>query len=685
MQELFDPKSVAVIGASPKEGKVGNTILKNLLQGFEGDIYPINPSHDKIMDLNCYPSIQDAPPADLAIIAIPSEAVVDAVKQCGKKGTKNMVVISAGFKETGKEGAMLERKLVRAAERYDVNLVGPNCLGIINTHRGLNATFSRISPPEGDIAFLSQSGAFILAIIDWAISQNIGFSKVVSLGNEALLDESDFIEMLAEDEQTKVIIVYLEGIKNGTKFIKVARKVAKKKPIIVMKSGKTDAGARAASSHTGSIAGSYTAFQAAFQQSRVVQANSIEEIFDYSRVLSSIQDFRGKVGIVTNSGGPGVMAADAIDDFDLELASFGKDTLKKLIEVLPSEASIYNPVDILGDADAHRFGEAVHAVAQDEGVNGIITILTPTAQIDFDKAAGYLLDVSKPVLTCFMGGESILPAIKKLKKAGIVNFMDPGRALRAFSAVKNYDTAKREVRSRPPKLEVDKSRVRRILHGVDRSKVVGTEAFEILQAYGINTIPYGMARTASEAVEIADSIGYPVVMKVVSPDIIHKSDVGCVKVNIEREGVKKAFFDIIMRAENIGNARIDGVLIQEMVKEGREIIVGIKRDPQFGPLLMFGMGGIYVEIFEDVTFRIAPINRSDAEEMVKGIKAYPVLKGVRGGEHSDVESLIDVLLKVSRLSVDFPDIMEMDINPIKVFEKGYYAIDFKIIKGVEEE
>ncbi|MFO7967625.1 MAG: acetate--CoA ligase family protein [Archaeoglobaceae archaeon] len=685
MQELFDPRSVAVIGASPKEGKVGNTILKNLVQGFEGDLYPINPSYDKILELKCYPSIQDAPPTDLAVIVIPAEGVVDAVKQCGKKGTKNVVVISAGFKETGKEGAMLESKLLRISERYGINLVGPNCLGIINTHLNLNATFSRLTPPRGDIAFLSQSGAFILAIIDWAISQNIGFSKIVSLGNEAVLDESDFIERLAEDEQTKVIIVYLEGIKNGSRFIRVARKVAKRKPIIVMKSGKTDAGARAASSHTGSIAGSYTAFQAAFQQSRVVQANSIEEIFDYSRVLSSIQDFQGKVGIITNSGGPGVMAADAIDDFDLELANFNKETLKKLRETLPSEASIYNPVDILGDADAHRFGETVHAVAQDDGVNGIITILTPTAQIDFDKAADYLLDISKPVLTCFMGGESILPAVKKLRDAGMVNFLDPWRALRAFSAVKNYDMAKREVRSKPPKLKVDKSRVRKILHGVDRSKVVGTEAFETLEAYGINTIPYGMARTASEAVEIADSIGYPVVMKVVSPDIIHKSDVGCVKVNIERDGVKKAFFDIIMRAENIGNARIDGVLIQEMVKEGREIIVGIKRDPQFGPLLMFGMGGIYVEIFEDVTFRIAPINQSDAEEMVKGIKAYPVLRGVRGGEHSDIDSLVDVLLKVSRLSVDFPDIMEMDINPIKVFEKGYYAIDFKIIKSIEEE
>ncbi|MFW6128306.1 MAG: acetate--CoA ligase alpha subunit, partial [Halobacteriota archaeon] len=683
--ELFDPKSVAVIGASPKEGKVGNFILQNLAQGFQGEIYPINPSYDKIMELKCYPSIQDAPQADLAVIAIPAEGVTDAVKQCGKKGTRNVVVISAGFKETGKEGSMLERELVRTAEKYGINLVGPNCLGIINTHLNLNATFSRTTPPRGDIAFLSQSGAFILAIIDWAISQDIGFSKVVSLGNEAVLDESDFIDYLEADNQTKVIIVYLEGIKNGSRFIEVARKVAKKKPIIVMKSGKTDAGARAASSHTGSIAGSYTAFQAAFQQSKVVQADSIEEIFDYSLVLSSIQEFEGKVGIITNSGGPGVMAADAIDDYDLELASFHKNTIEGLREALPPEASIYNPVDILGDADAHRFGEAIRLVERDDGVDGIITILTPTAQVDFEKAVDYILDVSKPVLTCFMGGESVIPATRKLKDAGIVNFLDPGRALRAFSAVNVYDRAKKEVRLQPPELSVDKTGARKILQSVDRSKIVGSEAFDVLQAYGITTVPQEMARTAREAQEMADRIGYPVVMKVVSPDIIHKSDVGCVKVNVDSDSVKKSFFDIIMRAENIGNARIDGVMIQKMIEDGQEIIVGVKRDPQFGPLMMFGMGGIYVEIFRDVSFRIAPINKNDAQEMIKSIKAYPVLRGVRGGEHSDIDSLTDVLLRVSRLSVDFPEIMEMDINPIKVFEKGYYAIDFKIIKGVEEE
>lgn len=426
-----------------KRVKWETTILKNLVQSFEGEIYPVNPTHGEILGVKCYPSILDAPQAELAIIAIPAEGVIDAVKQCGKKGTKNVVVISAGFKEAGREGAMLEKKLVGVAEKYGINLVGPNCLGIINTHLDLNATFSRTTPPRGDIAFLSQSGAFILATIDWAVSQGIGFSKIVSLGNEAVLDESDFIEKLAEDEQTKVIIVYLEGIKNGSRFIKVARKVSKHKPIIVMKSGKTNAGAKAASSHTGTIAGSYTAFQATFQQSKVIQANTIEELFDYSRVLSAVQDFKGKLAIITNSGGPGVMAADAIDDFDLELANFHKDTLKKLEEFLPAEASIYNPVDILGDADAQRFGETVRAVSEDEGVSGIVTILTPTAQIDFDKAANYLLEISKPVLTCFMEGESSQKAVKKLKGVGISNFLDPGRALRAFSAVKNYDEAKR--------------------------------------------------------------------------------------------------------------------------------------------------------------------------------------------------------------------------------------------------
>lgn len=682
MRGLFEPESVAVIGASPKEGKVGNTILKNIITGFKGRIYPVNPSYSEIFGLRCYPSILEVPEVDLAVIAVPAVSVIDVLRQCGKRGVKNVVVISAGFRETGRRGALLEAELSKICEQNEINLIGPNCLGIINTHLNLNASFSKKSPPKGEIAFLSQSGALIVSLIDWALAENIGFSKIVSLGNKAVLDESDLLDFLENDKKSRVIMLYIEGLDNGRAFIETARKVAKKKPIIVMKGGKTEAGAKAASSHTGSLAGSYTAFQAALQQSRVIQANSIEELFDYSLILSSIQKLDGRVSIVTNSGGPGVMAADAIDYYGLEAAKLRKETIQKLRELLPPEASFYNPVDVLGDADAIRFGKAVKIVAEDEDTGVIVAILTPTAQIDFDDAADFIIGSPKPVITCFMGGESVRSAVEKLREHGIVNFFDPIRAIRALSAVKSYEEAKRRKKQKIQVIRADKNSVRKIIDEVTRRriKIVGVDALRILEAYGIKTAPYGLARTADEAEEIAEKIGYPVAMKVVSPHIIHKSDVGCVKVNVGRDNVRKAFYEILMRAEEI-TTRIDGVLVQKMITDGKEVIVGMKRDPQFGPLLMFGLGGIYVEVFKDVSFRIAPISKEDAHEMIRDVKAYSILKGVRGEKSSDIDSLVDILLKVSQMSIDFPEILEMDINPVKVFEKGYYAVDFRIITG----
>ncbi|HID43846.1 MAG TPA: CoA-binding protein [Archaeoglobaceae archaeon] len=683
MHGLFEPESVAIVGATPKEGKVGNTILKNIIAGFKGRIYPVNPSYTEILGIKSYSSVLDIPEADLVVISVPANSVIEVLKQCGEKGIKNAVVISAGFRETGRRGALLEVELSRICREYGINLVGPNCLGIINTHLSLNASFSKKSPPTGEIGFLSQSGALIVSVIDWAIAKNIGFSKIVSLGNKAVLDESDILNFLEKDEKTRVIMLYIEGIEDGTKFITTARRVSKKKPIVVMKSGKTEAGAKAASSHTGSLAGSYTAFQAAFQQSRVIQANSVEELFDYSLVLSSIQKLEGRVSIVTNSGGPGVIAADAIDSYGLEAANFGENTIRKLRELLPPEASFYNPVDVLGDSDADRFGKAVKIVAEDEDTGVIVAILTPTAQIDFDRAADCILETPGNMVTCFMGEESVSGAVEKLKEHGIVNFFDPVRAIRALSAVKSYEEAKRKRKIEPQTFMVNREEVRRIIDEVKRRriKIVGVDALRILEAYGIRTAPYGLARTADEAVELAEKIGYPVAMKVVSPHIIHKSDVGCVKINVGGEDVRRAFFEILMRAEQIANARIDGVLIQKMVTDGKEVIVGMKRDPQFGPLLMFGLGGIYVEVFQDVSFRIAPISREDALEMVRSVKAYSILRGVRGEKSSDIESIIEILLRVSQMSIDFPEILEMDINPVKVFEKGYYAIDFRVITG----
>jgi len=672
LESMFYPKVVAVVGATPKEGKVGNILLKNL-KGFEGKVYAVNPKYKEVLGFECYPSVEDIPEqVDLVVIAVPANAVADVLESCGRKGVKNAVVITAGFKEAG--NYELERNIAEICRRYGINMVGPNCLGIINTSNGLNATFSGVMPPKGNMAFLSQSGAFILAVLDWAKANNVGFSKIVSLGNKAVLDEADFMSYLKEDDETEVILLYLEGVSDGRKFMEVAKEVAKVKPIVAVKSGKTEAGAKAASSHTGSLAGSFVAYRTAFRQCGVVEAESVEDLFDFSLILTRIRGMEGGMAIVTNSGGPGVIASDAVEMMGLKLAKFERETIDELRKILPPMANVYNPVDVLGDADADRFGRALEIVAKDPNVGGIIAILTPTAQIDFLKASEYVAKVEKPVVTCFMGGDSVKGAVEFLKEKGIVNFMDPVRAVRSLRSATLYDEMKGKLDRKVEEIEIEaKIELRK-----DR-KVLTAESFEILKAYGIPVPPYGIAKTAEEALKIADEIGYPVAMKIVSPDILHKTDVGCVKLNVGREDVKRVFYEIVKRAEDYLKAEVEGVMVQKMMPAGREVIVGMKRDPQFGPLIMFGMGGIYVEVFKDVAFRIAPISREDAYEMVREVKAYRILKGVRGERPSDIDAVVDVILRVSKLSLDFEDIVEMDLNPVFVYEKGCCVVDAKMV------
>ncbi len=679
LEGMFNPKVVAIIGATPKEGKVGNILLKNL-KNFKGKVYAVNPKYEEILGFKCYPNIESIPDdVDLAVIAVPAKAVPEVLESCGRKGVKNVVVITAGFKEAGNYA--LERRITEICRRYGINMVGPNCLGIINTHNNLNATFSKVMPPKGNIAFLSQSGAFILAVLDWAKSNNVGFSKIVSLGNKAVLDESDFMRFLAEDDKTDVIMLYLEGVSDGKKFMDVAKEVSKVKPIVAVKSGRTEAGAKAASSHTGSLAGSFVAYRTAFRQSGVVEAESIEDLFDYTLILRRIRSISGGIAIVTNSGGPGVIAADAVEEFGLNLAKFDKKTIDRLKSILPPIANVYNPVDVLGDADAERFGKALKIVEEDPNVGAIIAILTPTAQIDFVKASEFVASVDKPIVTCFMGGETVADAINLLKKHGIVNFLDPVKAVKSLNSVKKYELMKikleREVES--IEIDVDTDNARKIVEKYRDRRVLTDKSFDILKSYGIPVPPYGVARTAEEALEIADEIGYPVAMKIVSPDILHKTDVGCVKLNVDREKVIPTFYELVKRAEDYLKADVEGVMVQKMMPAGREVIVGMKRDPQFGALIMFGMGGIYVEVFKDVSFRIAPISKSDAYEMIKEVKSYKILKGVRGEKPSDIDSLVDVLLRISKLSLDFEEIVEMDLNPIFVYEKGCCVVDAKIV------
>ncbi|MEM1957143.1 MAG: acetate--CoA ligase family protein [Archaeoglobaceae archaeon] len=677
MRSFFYPNSIALVGASAKKGSVGNVILKNLKK-FGGKIYAINPNHTEIEGVECFPSVESLPEVvDLAIIATPARTVSEIVDECGRKGIKNVIVISAGFRETGSEGAVLEEKVAEIARKHGIRLLGPNCLGVINPEINLNATFSEIMPRKGKIAFLSQSGAFILAVILWAQKSKFGFSKIVSMGNKAVLSEADFLRFFATDEKTEAIMLYVEGIRNGKEFMEVARKVAKEKPIIVMKAGKTESGARAASSHTGSLAGSYEIYKTAFEQCGIVVAETVEELFDFSFALSRFRR-AGRVAIVTNSGGPGVMASDAVEINGLELANFKRETIEELRKILPPSANFYNPVDILGDADTERFVKALDAVEVDENVGSIVAILAPTAQIDYRKAVDRVLTSKKPIFCCFMGLDEFDE--ERLIESRIPNFFDPSRAVKVISAVERYSSF--EFRdSSILKFEIDKERADKFFEGV-KGKFVGVEGMKLLECYGIKVAPFDIAQNVEEALEIADRIGYPVVLKVVSPDIVHKSDIGALKLNVTRDKLETEFFEMLSKVERLlPNARIEGVMVQKMISGGREVILGMKKDPSFGNVLMFGLGGIYVEVFKDVSFKIAPLSKEDAYDMIKKIKSYPLLRGVRGEKGVDIDAIAETILRFSQLGMDYP-ILEMEINPLKVFEDGCVAIDFRMLLEV---
>ncbi|MEM4565411.1 MAG: acetate--CoA ligase family protein [Archaeoglobaceae archaeon] len=677
MRSFFYPNTIALVGASAKKGSVGNVILKNLKK-FGGKIYAINPNHTEIEGVECFPSVESLPEVvDLAIIATPARTVSEIVDECGRKGIKNVIVISAGFRETGSEGAVLEEKVAEIARKHGIRLLGPNCLGVINPEINLNATFSEIMPRKGKIAFLSQSGAFILAVILWAQKSKFGFSKIVSMGNKAVLSEADFLRFFATDEKTEAIMLYVEGIRNGKEFMEVARKVAKEKPTIVMKAGKTESGARAASSHTGSLAGSYEIYKTAFEQCGIVVAETVEELFDFSFALSRFRR-AGRVAIVTNSGGPGVMASDAVEINGLELANFKRETIEELRKILPPSANFYNPVDILGDADTERFVKALDAVEMDENVGSIVAILAPTAQIDYRKAVDRVLTSKKPIFCCFMGLDEFDE--ERLIESRIPNFFDPSRVVKVISAVERYSSF--EFRdSSILKFETDKERADKFFEGV-KGKFVGVEGMKLLECYGIKVAPFDIAQNVEEALEIADRIGYPVVLKVVSPDIVHKSDIGALKLNVTRDKLETEFFEMLSKVERLlPNARIEGVMVQKMITGGREVILGMKKDPSFGNVLMFGLGGIYVEVFKDVSFKIAPLSKEDAYDMIKKIKSYPLLRGVRGEKGVDIDAIAETILRFSQLGMDYP-ILEMEINPLKVFEDGCVAIDFRMLLEV---
>ncbi len=685
LKAFFSPRSVAVVGASAVPGKMGYILMDNIIRGgYQGKLYAINPKGGEILGHAAYPSIGDVPgEVDLAVIVIPAAAIPDTVDACGQKGVKALLIISAGFREAGPEGARRERDVVARAQKYGMRILGPNVLGLIDTISKLNATFATTMARPGDIAFFSQSGALGSAILDWSCEENLGFSHFVSLGNKADVNEIDLLQVWGDDPHSRVILAYLEGIADGTAFMKVARQVTRKRPVIAIKSGTTVAGTRAISSHTGSLAGSERAYEAAFSQTGIIRAQSVQELFDYAEVFSYQPMLRGnRIAIVTNAGGPGILATDALDRVGLDLARFAKETVEAMAPYLPETANLYNPVDVIGDARSDRYRAAMEAVLRDPGVDGVAVLLTPQAMTDVLDIARTVLEIAraydKPVVTSFIGGEVVEQAVQLFQQNRIPTYPFPERAIYAFGAMEQY----RRWLERPPQrlahFKVGSERVRQVFaraHNESRPNLGEVEAREVLEAYGLRVPRATLAHSPEEAVKLAGEIGYPVVMKIASPDILHKSDIGAVKVGLGKPGdVRDAYELIEYRAQRHNpDAEIWGVLVQQMIVGGKEVIIGMSRDPQFGPMLMFGLGGIYVEVMKDVVFRIAPIDRVEAREMVESIRSFPLLKGVRGEPPADVDAVVDTILRISQLVTDFPEIVEMDVNPLIVHEAGQGA------------
>lgn len=686
LEDLFNPSAIAVIGAAREEEKVGHIIFDNIRkQGYAGKLVPINPKAKQIHGVKCYPAVIDAPQAiDLAIIVTANKTVPAIVKQCADKTIQNVIIISAGFKETSLEGAILEKEVLKIAKKHKIRILGPNCLGIINTQKSLNASFAKKMPVKGGISFISQSGALGTSVLDWAVENNVGFSKFISLGNKSDLDETDFLSYLADDNDSTVIVLYLEAINDGFKFLKLAKQVTRTKPVVAIKAGRTEAGARAVSSHTGSLAGSKNAYIAAFNQAGIVQADTIEKLFDFATAFATQPSCKGdNIAILTNAGGPAIIASDNVGQNNLRLAGFKKKTIDTLQKGLPKAANVFNPVDVLGDALTDRYKFAAETIINDQNVNILAIILTPQAMTQVKETATLVNNLKKkylkPVIPIFIGGKEISLADNIFSEARVLNYRYPERGIAAAGAIAAYWKIKKRPKSTEPYFPVDKAFVKNIINATRSKNQVNIDflkANSILEQYGIKVAHSTMAISAANALDEAKKIGFPVALKISSPDILHKTDIGAVKLGLSSEkAVTNAYNEIMTNVKKyMPGAKIHGVIVQKMLKKGLEVIVGMSRDPQFGPLVLFGLGGIYVEILKDVSFSVAPLTRNDAKKMVTNIKSYPLLQGARGTPPIDIKSIEEVILRVSKLSVDFKDFVEMDINPLIVYPQKKGAI-----------
>ena len=684
LDSIFYPKAIAIVGASTTVGHVGNDIVKNLVhQGYKGKIFPVNPKATHLYKLKCYANILEIKSkVDLAIVVVPSGVVPAVLKEIAKKKVPGVIVISAGFKEVG--NVDLENQVRDICKKNNIALVGPNCLGVINPENKMNASFATIMPPTGNIAFISQSGALCTAILDYAQKLDIGFSKFVSVGNKALLSEADLFNYLAKDKKTKVVAMYVEQLTNAPALIAAARKLThgkNPKPVIAIKSGRTSAGASASASHTGALAGNDAAYEALFAQAGIIRVETVQELFDYLRVFTHNELPKGdNVAIITNAGGPGVLTTDTVILKGLKLAPISPATTAALKKHLPLYANFKNPIDVLGDARADRYEAAINILEKDKNVDSIIVILTPQSVTEFSKTAQAIVNAKKkskkPIVASFMGGHLVNLGVKILRSNGVSTFNFPESAASSLGALTDFKFIEKEKNnSKFVFKKIEKMAIHKIFEQAKARKQIffpEVDSLPILTHYGFPTLPAFTATTAEEAKEIVAKIGKKVAMKIVSPDILHKTDSGGVMLNVKPEDAAASFKEILKRVKkNLPTAKIEGVLITEMIKEkGVEMILGAIKDNSLGHTIMVGLGGVYVEVFKDVAFGLAPLTHDDARKMLSKLKSKSILDGARGQTVMDSDALIDCVGRLSQLLVDFPNIKELDINPLLVLPKG---------------
>jgi acetyltransferase len=698
INRIFHPQSIAVLGANKVKGTVPADILINILKAeFKGVLYPVNPKENHISSIKTYKYVIDInDPVDLAVIVYPSSVMHMALEQCGQKGIKSAIIISAGFKEVGGQGIEREEQIKEIAKKYGISFIGPNCLGVINTDPSvrLDASFARKMPEEGNIAFISQSGALCTAVLDYAQAKHIGFSKFVSIGNKADISEIDLLYYLKDDPKTKVILMYLEEIGDGPGLMNAARTVIEQaeKPILAIKSGRTSAGASAAASHTGSLAGSDEICDAAFKQSGIIRCDDIEEMFNKA-IAFTYQPLpkSNRISIVTNAGGPGVLTTDAAIKCGLELPKFSTETTSILKKSLPKTANINNPVDVIGDARADRYSVAVSSILKDPNVDGVFVILTPQSMTEIESIATEISHLAsqfdKPIYTSFMGEADVAAGIDILQRNKIPHYILPESMPISFATTYKFKKMLEEIRDPVESFnDVNKEAAHSILNKAikeGKKYLPEEEAAKVLEAYNFPMLKSGLAKSELEAIELSEALGYPVVMKIMSDNIIHKFDVGGVILDIKsKKEAAESYKKIIENVnKNIPDANIKGVFVRRMIPPGEEVILGLKRDVTFGPVIMFGLGGIFVEIYKDVNFRIAPLDKKSVDNLITETKASAILSGARGRIPRDINSIKQCIMRLSQLALDCPEIRELDINPLIVLEdgKGSFVADTKIM------